>query len=87
MQYTKYLSQMIAAQGSPNMDTAAFRKIMNIVHLEGRNSVLKELKSRLNDGKYQYDIEILKNDQKLAGITGNFPPDVAIPKILKGEMI
>lgn len=78
MQYTKYLSAMLKAQGAPMLNNEAFGTIMNIVHLEGARSALLKLKikEKNHDTFYKYDIWILEYTDKIARITNNLPPKI-----------
>ncbi len=76
MIYTKFFSQLINEYGRPNLTEAQFRKLMNIVHLEGRLKELNSIKRKLEGTReaHRFDIEYFKVNKLLVDLTGNLSP-------------
>lgn len=78
---------LIKGHDALNLSSRQFQRMMNIVHLEGVNlgfSRAKETYKNTNQ-YYKYDTIILKNEVKLADLTGNLTPDLLIEKMLGFE--
>ncbi len=87
MKYTKYFELLIKGHGALNLSSRQFQRMMNIVHLEGVNlgfSRAKETYKNTNQ-YYKYDTIILKNEVKLADLTGNLTPDLLIEEMVGFE--
>lgn len=84
MQYTKYFSFIVKENGQPQMTSEAFRRLMNIVYLEGVISGLKKVKevNKGTDAFYKYDVAIFREQTKLTEITGNVEPSELLERML-----
>ena len=89
MQYTKYFSFLVKENGQPQMSSEAFRKIMNIVYLEGVINGLNKSKeaNKGTDLYYRFDLTIFREQKKIAKLTDNSNPIDFITKILSLENI
>ena len=76
MIYTKFFSQLINEYGRPNLSEAQFRKLMNIVHLEGRLEGINSIKRTLEGTReaHRFDMEYFRVNKLLIDLTGNLPP-------------
>lgn len=76
MEYTKYFSFVIKENGQPNLNSSEFRRMMNVIHLEGKLSGLRQVKESLKNTSefYKYDILISTVKDKLSKETGNNKP-------------
>jgi hypothetical protein len=80
MKYTNYLSQMLSAQGAPNMDTEYFKTLMNVVHLEGQlKALMKQRKQAEKSSEpHRYDLEFFNTERKLYGMKNDVPSDIFV---------
>ena len=85
MQYTKYFSFMVKENGQPNFDNYQFRRMMNIIYLEGVINGLNKVKraNKDTDHFYKYDIIIHKEEIKLTEQTGNLKPELLFKEMLR----
>ncbi|MFT6922048.1 MAG: hypothetical protein ACJA1C_001046 [Crocinitomicaceae bacterium] len=71
MKYSKYFSQIVRDNGTPNLSREGFAKMMNVISLEGQLHAFKKV-SEVEQHKYpvmQFDV-----DKQLTQITGNIEP-------------
>ena len=85
MQYTKYFSFKVKENGQPQLSSEQFRRMMNIIYLEGVIHGLKKSKeaNKGTDQFYKYDVIIFKQEQKLTELTGNIKPNELLLIMLK----
>ena len=88
MEYTKYFAFVIKEKGQPNLSSSEFRRMMNIVHLEGKISGLKQVKESLKGTEqfYKYDIFISKTLDQLKAETENTTPVELFESMVKNSI-
>jgi hypothetical protein len=76
MQYTKYFSILTKENGQPNLNTEQFRRMMNIVSIEGIVNGMNRIKEKYKDTQYyyKYDLDIFKHQRVLTDLNGNLKP-------------
>lgn len=75
MSYTKHFAATIRDHGMINLSPTQFRRMMNIVYLEGKLDQLKIIKKDLPpEEERKYDIQLFKLNSQLTEQTGNLPP-------------
>lgn len=75
MQYSKYFSAVVRDNGVPQLSTESFRKMMNIISLEGTIAGLKKANAlNAEKDKHQFSLELFRKHRQLTEITGNLPP-------------
>lgn len=77
MQYTKYFSGIISQYGRPNLTADQFKRLMNIVHLEGRLEGINSIKRLLEGTRdaHRFDMDYFKVQKQLTQLTGNVAPE------------
>ncbi len=85
MKYTDYLAQMVQTSGAPNFNEEQFKKVMNIVHLEGQLKAIQGMReqAKRTDEPHRYDILFFSVDKKLTTITGNIEPRIFFKRLRK----
>lgn len=83
--YTKYLSALVKDQGAPNVSQADYKKLMNVVYLEGKLEGLKNAtKMMTNTGEpRKFDLKIFDVQKQITLITGNLEPKEFIRLMLE----
>ncbi len=73
MKYTKYFAILTKENGQPNLSTEQFRRMMNIVSIEGIIMGMNRIKEKYKDTQYyyKYDLDIFKHQKVLTNLTGN----------------
>jgi hypothetical protein len=63
MKYTKYFAILTKENGQPNLSTEQFRRMMNIVSIEGIIMGMSRIKEKYKDTQYyyKYDLDIFKH--------------------------
>ena len=74
MRYTNYFSSLVKEQGPPHLNPDQFRRMMNIVFLEGTIAGMERIKAREKSQAFRYDMLIFKQNKTLAQLTGNLHP-------------
>ncbi len=84
MKYTKYFGLITKEQGTMNLSTDQFKRMMNIVHIEGVIAGLTNAKeaNKNMDSYHKYDILILKENEVLSKLTGNLAPDILMQEMV-----
>ncbi len=76
MEYTKFFSTLVSASGTPNLETDQFKKLMNIIHLEGQlagvDKIIKQFKHI--DGELRYSIVQRSIKDQITSITQGHSP-------------
>ncbi len=87
MQYTKYFSFIVKENGQPQLASDQFRRMMNIIYLEGVIYGLTKCKEahKDTDQYYKYDMIIFKEQMKLTDLTGNVKPDELVRTMFRKE--
>ena len=85
MQYTKHFSFIVKENGQPQLSSDQFRRMMNIVYLEGVVNGLRKVKeaNKNTDQFYKYDMLIFKEEKRLTELTGNLKPDELINEMIR----
>ena len=83
MQYTKYFAILTKENGQPNLNTEQFRRMMNIVSIEGVINGMNRIKEKLksSDAYYKFDMDIFKHQRVLTELTGNLNPNDLIKEM------
>jgi len=83
MKYSKYFGRITKDNGQPNINTEQFRRMMNIVSVEGVIHGLNIIKERYKNTSayYKFDIDIFKHQRVLAELSGNLNPDDLIEEM------
>lgn len=86
MRYTKFLSELIHANGQPNFSDHQFRKVMNIVHLEAKILGLRKAAKLVTNQEesHKYDMKVFLIGKQLTQITGNLDPQDFFEEMIKG---
>ena len=74
MIYTNYFSSLIIEQGPPNLNPDQFRRMMNIVFVEGIIVGIQRIKEKEKTMVFKYDMLIFKHQKVLTDLTGNLQP-------------
>ena len=76
MKYSKYFAIITRDNGSLNLPTAQFQRLMNIVFVEGSISGMNKAKETYKDTNqyYRYDTLLFKMEMQLSDLTGNIDP-------------
>ena len=78
MHYTNYFSSIVKEQGPPHLNPDQFRRMMNIVFLEGIIAGMEKIKNKDKTQVFKYDMLIFKQNQVLTKLTGNLRPNQLI---------
>lgn len=78
MIYANYFSSITKDNGPPNLSTDQFRRMMNIIYLEGVINGIKRIKEKEAGQSYKYDIVIYKHTSVLAQLTSNLKPNLLL---------
>lgn len=84
MRYTRYFGLITKEQGTMNLSTSQFQRIMNVIHVEGviaGLTIAKEANKNM-DSYHKYDILILKENEVLSKLTGNLAPAILLQKMM-----
>ena len=84
MQYTKHFSFLAKENGQPQLTSVQFRRVMNIIYLEGVIHGLNKVKESHKDTDqfYKYDMLIFKEEKQLVELTGNLNPDILLKEMI-----
>jgi len=76
MKYTKYVAAITKENGPPQLSTTQFRRMMNIIYVEGIKHGLTQAKNTYKDSPqfHRYNMLIFKTDKQLVDLTGNEAP-------------
>jgi hypothetical protein len=85
--YTKYLSALVNDQGAPQLSQSAYKKLMNVVYLEGKEEGLQKAKSMMKETNepYKFDLKIFDIQKQITTITGNIEPKDFISQLLEDQ--
>lgn len=75
MRYTNYFSSLVKEQGPPHLNPDQFKRMMNIVFLEGMIAGMEKIKVKEKSQTFKYDMLIFKQNQVLTELTGNLEPN------------
>ena len=84
MQYTKHFSFIVKENGQPQLSSEQFRRVMNIVFLEGVISGLRKVKesNKNTDQFYKYDMLIFREEKRLTELTGNIRSESLLKEMM-----
>jgi hypothetical protein len=73
MKYSKYFGSVTKDSGQPNLNTEQFRRMMNIISVEGIIQGMNRIKEKYKNTQYyyKYDLDIFKHQRVLTTLTGN----------------
>lgn len=85
MNYTKYLSLLTRENGVPQLSNYQFRRMMNIVHVEGELSSINMIKENFkNTPEFnRFDLILFKKQKSLTELTGNLKPEDLIQEMMR----
>jgi hypothetical protein len=89
MKFTRYYSRLIKAQGVPHLNTDQHCRLMNIIALEGRLTVLESLKKDLNNttDHHKFDMKIHQVNLQIKLLTEDqFPKDVLQNMVFRSKV-
>jgi len=77
MKYSKYFGSVTKDEGQPNLNAEQFRRMMNIVSVEGVIQGLNIIKEKFKNttAYYKFDVDISKHQRVLTDLNGNLSPD------------
>ena len=78
MTYANFFSSVTKDNGQPNLSPDQFRRMMNIVYIEGVISGIKRIKEKETGQYFKYDVLIFKHDSVLTELTGNLKPNALL---------
>ncbi len=83
---TKFLSGFTKENGQPDLSHDQFRRMMNIIFVEGMLQGMNQIKTR-EKGAFKHDITLFSQDTVLTNLTGNLKPQELVREmyILSGE--
>jgi hypothetical protein len=83
--YTKYFGDLIRAQGQPILSDYEFRRMMNIVYLEGLRRGIDCVRSKLKASAYahKFDMDYFELGMKLTELTGNVEPQELMQQMVR----
>ena len=83
MKYSKYFGAITKDNGQPNLNTEQFRRMMNIVSIEGIIHGLNIIKEKYKNTStyYKFDVDIFKHQRVLTELNGNLKPDDLIKEM------
>ena len=83
MFYAKYFSTVTKDHGQPNLSADQFRRMMNIVYIEGVINGIKRIKEKETGQYFKYDVQIFKHDSVLQQLTGNLKPNLLLKEMYR----
>ena len=74
--YTKYLSALVNDQDAPNVNQEDYKKLMNVVYLEGKLEGLKNASKMMSNTNElgKFDLKMFDVQKQITLITGNIEP-------------
>jgi hypothetical protein len=83
MIYANYFSSVTKDNGQPNLSADQFRRMMNIIYIEGVISGIKRIKEKETGQYFKYDVLIFKHDAVLTELTGNLKPGMLLREMYR----
>ena len=85
MKYSKYFGYITRDNGQPQLSTAQFQRMMNIVSLEGSILSLQIIKERLKETSeyYKYDPDIFRYEKSLHELTNNLKKEDLVKEMIE----
>lgn len=74
MIYTKYFAGVLNESGPFHFTSDQWKRVMNIVFIEGVIHGLNKVKEKEASQAYKYDMIIFKQQKTLTDLTGNLAP-------------
>lgn len=90
MEYTTYLSQLVATSGTPHSESDALRIVMNIVHLEGKRAALISINKKSHHNSEMQATcfrELMKIQEKIDTLTIHMKPKDFYSRLLKYSQV
>ncbi len=86
MIYTKYFSGFTKQNGQPNLSPDQFKRMMNIIFVEGILQGINQIKTKEKQA-FRFDILLFNQDTVLTDLTGNLSPKELVREMfmLSGE--
>ena len=83
--YTKHLSALVNDQGAPNVSQEDYKKLMNVVYLEGKLEGLKTATKMMTNTTEprKFDLKLFDVQKQITLITGNLEPKEFIRLMLE----
>ena len=76
--YANYFSSVTKDNGQPNLSADQFRRMMNIIYIEGVIHGIKRIKEKETGQYFKYDVLIFKHGSVLTELTGNLRPNALL---------
>lgn len=83
MHYSNYFSSVTKDNGQPNLSADQFRRMMNIVYIEGVINGIKYIKKKEKGQPFKYDVIIFKHDSVLKELTGSLKPNLLLKEMYR----
>jgi len=83
MRYTNYFSSLVKEQGPPHLNPEQFKRMMNVVFLEGIIAGMEKIKIKEKSQVFKYDMLIFRQNQVLTQLTGNLHPSQLIREMYR----
>jgi hypothetical protein len=82
--YAKYFGNLVKERGQPNLSDNQYRRMMNIVFLDGMLAGIDDIRKPLAGTReaHKYDMDYFRIDRKLTEITGNLEPRALLDEML-----
>lgn len=83
MKYSKYFGSVTRDNGQPNLNTEQFKRMMNIVSIEGVIHGLNIVKEKYKNTSayYKFDMDIFKHQRVLTELSGNLKPNELVEEM------
>lgn len=83
MVYAKYFSVITSENGQPNLDADQFRRMMNIVFVEGVIAGITKIKEQGSDTYFKYDVLLFKQKSILRDLTDSLEPEILLKEMYR----
>ena len=83
--YAKYFGEIIKNNGQPQLNDDQFRRMMNIVYLDGKLAGMECLRTKLKrlSNDYRFDMDYHLVSKQLTEITGNTEPGELLSQMIR----
>ena len=85
MQYSQYFGSITKENGQPRLNNEQFRRMMNIVSIEGVIQGLKIIKEKYKNtaAYYKFDVDIFRQQRVLTELSGNLKPNELMNEMIR----
>jgi len=85
MQYSQYFGSITKENGQPRLNNEQFRRMMNIVSIEGVIKGLKIIKEKYKNTEayYKFDVDIFREQRVLTELSGNLDPNDLMNEMIR----